>query len=61
MLWLKMLFWYVLERLVRIPTSILMWLHEILMDKVIRSLDDLGESAWPDGSGRPIRELVDNT
>ena len=35
---LKVLFWYMLERLVRIPTFMLMTLHELLMSKVMKVL-----------------------
>jgi len=34
----KLVFWYILERLVRMPTFLLMILHEFLMARVIRSM-----------------------
>ena len=33
---LKVLFWYMLERAVRIPTFMIMALHKLLMSKVMR-------------------------
>jgi len=40
---LKVLSWYILERLVSVPTSLLMDLHAILMDKVT---DALSKQGW---------------
>ena len=39
---LKVLSWYILERLVRIPTWLLMDLHIVLMDKVEDALNEDG-------------------
>ena len=40
---LRVLSWYILERLVKIPTSLLMDLHMMLMDKVE---DALSREGW---------------
>ncbi len=39
---LRVLSWYILERLVRIPTWLLMDLHTMLMDKVEKALNKDG-------------------
>ena len=40
---LKVLFWYMLERLVKIPTFMLMTLHELLISKVMKVLGKVEE------------------
>ncbi len=40
---IRVLFWYVVEQLVRLPTFLLMYLHEMVMDKVTEAL---GIEGW---------------
>ncbi len=40
---IRVLFWYLVEQLVRLPTFLLMYLHEMVMDKVTEAL---GIEGW---------------
>ena len=39
---IKLLFWYILERMVFLPMNILMPIHEFLMNKVIKTMKSAG-------------------